>query len=325
MPQPGFTPLILYGSSTTGHVPTHATMNVGELAVNVIDALLWTDNGTSIVPLTGTIAPQSANAVTITGGTISVSTLTGTSSVSTPVLFSGTSSINIASRSTSSINMLVEDNGNPSVNYLLVQGANATNPIEIGVGGSDTNITLAVSSKGTNSINFYTRGFTSFGFAVVDNGAAVTNYVVASGGNGNVYIQPGNNSQANCNLNLSGIGTGHALVNGAVPLSAAVTSITAGTGLTGGTITSTGTINLATQSFNGIGTYAIAYYNGLANTMATVGSNYSGSALTYGASTLSGSWTCMGPSQSGSVFSGYGQPNGCAPPTVGFQLFQRYA
>jgi hypothetical protein len=321
MPQTGFTPLIHYVSSTTGHVPTHANMNVGEIAVNVIDALLWTDNGTSIVPLTGTIAPQSANAVAITGGTIAVTTLSGSTSTETPILFSGTASLSISSRATGSVNLIVQDNGATSVNYLLVQGATTTNPVEIVVAGSDTNIPLAVSSKGTSSINFYTHGFTGLQFAVLDGGAAVTNYVIAEGGNGVVYVQPGGSGA--CNLNLNGINGGVAKVNGGTPLLAAVTSITAGTGLGGGTITSSGTISL-TMGFQAIGTYTIASTGGAP---ATPGSNYSGSALTNGVSTLSGSWTCMGPNLTSPPTSataiGYGIP--LCGGTSGFQLFQRYA
>jgi hypothetical protein len=71
MPAPGSTLIILYNSSTPGAVPLSANLSTGELAVNVADKIIYTKNGVgAVISLIGTIASQNANAVAITGGTI---------------------------------------------------------------------------------------------------------------------------------------------------------------------------------------------------------------------------------------------------------------
>jgi len=58
----GYTPIITYNSSTTGHTPT--TITTGELAVNITDGILFIGTGTNTY-----------NTLVATKGTTSITTL----------------------------------------------------------------------------------------------------------------------------------------------------------------------------------------------------------------------------------------------------------
>jgi len=62
MAQSGFTPVVLYHSSTTGNTPT--TITTGELAVNITDGLLFVGTGTNTF-----------NTLVASKGTTSITTL----------------------------------------------------------------------------------------------------------------------------------------------------------------------------------------------------------------------------------------------------------
>ena len=50
MAQPGaFTPIIPYHSTTSGNVPTTGNMNIGEIAINAADRVIYTKDGTGAV------------------------------------------------------------------------------------------------------------------------------------------------------------------------------------------------------------------------------------------------------------------------------------
>ena len=50
MAQPGaFTPIIPYYSTTSGNVPTTGNMNIGEIAINAADRVIFTKDGTGAV------------------------------------------------------------------------------------------------------------------------------------------------------------------------------------------------------------------------------------------------------------------------------------
>lgn len=272
MPQSGFTPLEIYSSSTTGHVPIHANMNVGELAINVIDQIMWSDNGTSVFQLVGTLGNQNANAVAITGGTISVPTVTAATSVITPLVYSTTPAVSIASRnSAGSINLQVQDSGAASVNNVVIQGNVTTAPIYIYASGADANIQLEISSKGTSSVLIANRGTSNPLANFVENGGASVNYLQFAACQTGTGLSTGLQIQAvggdtDISINLIPKGAGTIKSNGNVVLTAAVTSITAAGGLLGGTVTSTGTFTLP-SAFGSIGTYAL-----LSNQTSNVGS-----------------------------------------------------
>lgn len=71
MSAPGATPIILYHSTTAAAIPLAANLATGELGVNVTDKIIYTKNGAgAVIALVGSLASQNANAVAITGGTI---------------------------------------------------------------------------------------------------------------------------------------------------------------------------------------------------------------------------------------------------------------
>lgn len=53
MSQPGFTPLIPYHSTTSGNVPLAADMQIGEIALNATDRVIYTKDGTGLVVAIG--------------------------------------------------------------------------------------------------------------------------------------------------------------------------------------------------------------------------------------------------------------------------------
>jgi len=92
MAQPGYTPIITYNSSTTGHVPTtgSGTITTGELAVNITDGILFIGTGTNtyntLVASKGTTAITTLG--TVTTGTWNATTIAvgygGTGGTATP-------------------------------------------------------------------------------------------------------------------------------------------------------------------------------------------------------------------------------------------------
>jgi hypothetical protein len=100
-------------SSTPGATPS--TLAPGELAVNWADKKAWVGNASNVpVKVVGSIANQEANAVSISGGTISVASM-GTTTASTAtvstVSVSGTSMSNV--RATTSGSGATSDSTNP--------------------------------------------------------------------------------------------------------------------------------------------------------------------------------------------------------------------
>jgi len=82
MSQSGYTPIITYNSSTTGHVPTTGggSITTGELAVNITDGILFVGTGTNtyntLVASKGTTSITTLG--TVTTGTWNASVITGT-------------------------------------------------------------------------------------------------------------------------------------------------------------------------------------------------------------------------------------------------------
>lgn len=76
--------IITKNSSTSSATPAAGDLIAGELAVNTADKKLYTKSGSTVVKLVGSLGNQEANAVAITGGTITgMSTPSGSSDVST--------------------------------------------------------------------------------------------------------------------------------------------------------------------------------------------------------------------------------------------------
>lgn len=110
-----------------------------------------------------------------------------------------------------------------SVNYLEAQGNVTGSAPVILVSGSDTNVDMNFSSKGTGSIKFFTNGSVTASTNQVlqlENLASSVNFVAMRGAisGGNVAIEAKGTS-TNIGINLITKGTGQLLVNG-VPLNA---------------------------------------------------------------------------------------------------------
>jgi hypothetical protein len=109
MAQSGYTPIVLYYSTTSGNVPTSANLTTGELALNVPDGKLFFNQSGTIVTLatansvtsfsagTTGLTPSSATSGAITlAGTLNVAnggTGTTTSFTTGSVVFAGASGV----------------------------------------------------------------------------------------------------------------------------------------------------------------------------------------------------------------------------------------
>jgi hypothetical protein len=94
------------------------------------------------------------------------------------------------------------------VNYLQVEGAATGLLPSITAQGSDTNVSLAISAKGTGAVGLYTNNGTAPQFAATHTASAV-NYVQATGGaTGNAVTLSAQGSDTNINLALAAKGTG---------------------------------------------------------------------------------------------------------------------
>ena len=74
MAQSGYTPIILFNSGTTGHVPTTGNLTLGELAINYTDGKIFYNNGA------GAVVQYNPPAITLaaTSGTINGVVIGGT-------------------------------------------------------------------------------------------------------------------------------------------------------------------------------------------------------------------------------------------------------
>ena len=101
MAQTGYTPIILFNSTTASNQPTTSNLAVGELAINIPDGKLYYNKSGTItvlatsataaltVPITpangGTgVANNAASTITISGNYATTLTVTGTTSVTLP-------------------------------------------------------------------------------------------------------------------------------------------------------------------------------------------------------------------------------------------------
>lgn len=77
MAQSGYTPILIYSSTTASAVPTNTNLSQGELAINVVDGKLYYKDGSSVVQLLASQAATSGIFSTVTTSIInSTSSLT---------------------------------------------------------------------------------------------------------------------------------------------------------------------------------------------------------------------------------------------------------
>lgn len=87
MAQAGFTPILLYHSTTAGNVPLAADLNPGELALNTADGKLYYEDSSGNVQIIATkyrvVALADATSVTFNADTTDVATQANTQAVGT--------------------------------------------------------------------------------------------------------------------------------------------------------------------------------------------------------------------------------------------------
>ena len=107
------TTIITKNSSTSSATPAAGDLVAGELAVNTADKKLYTKNGSTVVKLVGSLGNQEANAVAITGGSITgMSSPSNSSDVSTKgyvdgLITTGSSNVTLSSEWASKTNGIV--------------------------------------------------------------------------------------------------------------------------------------------------------------------------------------------------------------------------
>lgn len=107
------TTIITKNSSTASAVPAAGDLVAGELAVNTTDKKLYTKSGSTVVKVVGSLGNQEANAVAITGGTITgMGTPSSSSDVSTKgyvdgLISSGSANATLSSEWASKTNGIV--------------------------------------------------------------------------------------------------------------------------------------------------------------------------------------------------------------------------
>lgn len=120
---------------------------------------------------------------------------------------SGANAINF--RTNSGTLQLAVSHTASAVNYVQVTGAATTGTPVISAQGSDTNVNIAMVSKGTGSIRFFTNGVVSEHFRIIHTAGTIVNYATVTGnvaGSAPIFSVAG--SDTNINLTLTPKGTG---------------------------------------------------------------------------------------------------------------------
>jgi hypothetical protein len=178
MSQSGYTPIITYNSSTTGHVPTTGggSITTGELAVNITDGILFVGTGTNTY---NTLLAVGSNTITVGGN------LTFSGAYSTTVIVTGATSVTFPTSGTiisSSTALSGAVTGTPSsTTYLRGDGTWAT--ITTGASLSTANTWTATQTFNGSS--------STFGTTLLDSDETVNVVASAPSSTTNFYIQSG--------------------------------------------------------------------------------------------------------------------------------------
>jgi hypothetical protein len=176
-----------------------------------------------------------------------------------------------------------------AVNYVQVTGNATGSRPTISSQGSDTNINLAYSSKGTGGHDFYTSGGSfSRQFTVLHTAGTIVNYATVTGsatGSGVVFSAAGTDTNIDLNLNSKGTGAVNLNTGGGTQFSvantASATNYFATTGSNGGTpaLYSVGASTNIGANFVSKGTGSLAFYTN--GSVAQLNITHTASAVNY--------------------------------------------
>ena len=168
MAQSGYTPILIYSSTTASAVPTNTNLSQGELAINVIDGKLYYKDNSSVVQLLASKAAAS-----------------GIFSTVTTSLINSTSSLTLATTSIPalSINTLQNVTLNSSGAVTVPVGTTVQQPSPAtGMLRFNTDITQF---EGYNGVSWSGVGGAAAGGAIsLNNQSATVSYTITSTQNG---------------------------------------------------------------------------------------------------------------------------------------------
>ena len=168
MAQSGYTPILIYSSTTASAVPTNTNLSQGELAINVVDGKLYYKDGSSVVQLLASNAAAS-----------------GIFSTVTTSLINSTSSLTLATTSIPalSINTLQNVTLNSSGAVTVPVGTTVQQPTPAtGMLRFNTDITQF---EGYNGVSWSGVGGAAAGGAIsLNNQSATVSYTITSTQNG---------------------------------------------------------------------------------------------------------------------------------------------
>jgi hypothetical protein len=157
-----------------------------------------------------------------TGNGTQISSQGSDSNIGLQLRSKGTGAINLMTAG--GINQVVVLNTASAVNYLQATGGATGNSPNISPQGSDSNINLAYSSKGTFGHAFYSNNFSQLQFTVAHAASAV-NWLQATGGaTGSGVTLSAQGSDTNININLVPKGTGTTVYTGGVTINGTLTA-----------------------------------------------------------------------------------------------------